>query len=93
MTTTKMTKTDFILKHPNASAADVVSKANRMGIRGLKLAYVYKVRSKARKTSKPTRPSSRSTTLNEALTKAVERFASELRSLTLREVAQRLTNG
>ena len=87
-----MTKTDFILKHPNISPADVVSEARRMGLKGLKLAYVYKVRSKARTARKPTRPSSRAT-LNEALTKAGERFASEIRNLTLREVAQRLTDG
>ena len=88
-----MTKTDFILKHPNISPADVVSKARMAGLKGLKLAYVYKVRSKARKAGKPARPSSHTTALNEALTKAVERFASEIRDLTLREVAQRLTNG
>lgn len=82
-----MSKKAFILKHPHHAPADLVKKAKAAKIT-FDVSYVYKVRSKTR-TPKAKTVQSRPST-DSAIHAAVERFAFEIRDLTLNEISRRL---
>lgn len=92
-----MTKTEYILKHPNDTAAELVKRAHGEKIK-IHATYVYKVRGRTKK--KPGKRAAKSTGgLDDAIHAAIDRFvfdaalekfAFSIRDLTLQDVARKL---